>query len=190
MIPNGIDTGLFRPDPVAHAELRGELGIAAVAPVIAMIARLDPVKDHATFLAALERLPRITALAAGEGTEKLPGLPNLRRLGERADVPQILAASDLLVSTSTSEGFPNAVLEGLAAGLPAVATDAGDTKRIVGDCGSIVPAGDARALAAAIEGFFDRPPAQRQALQDAARRRTVLLVSAVVDVMVPLLSPL
>lgn len=173
VVANGIDTGLFRPDPAARAELRRELGIAADAPVVAMIARVDPVKDHATFLAALEKLPHVTALAAGEGTETLPALPNLRRLGERADVPRILAASDLLVSTSLSEGFPNAILEGLAAGLPAVATDAGDSKRIVGDCGAVVPVGDAGTLAAAIEGLLNQPPAQRSALRDAARRRAV-----------------
>lgn len=173
VIPNGIDTSVFRPDADARVELRGELAIPEDAPVAAMIARVDPVKDHGTFLAALEKCPDVVGLAAGEGTEKLPGLSNLRRLGARADVPRILAASDLLVSTSISEGFPNAILEGLACGLPVVATDAGDSALLVGDCGEIVPVRDPSALAAGIGRLLSLPPGERQALSKAARSRAV-----------------
>jgi glycosyltransferase involved in cell wall biosynthesis len=74
----------------------------------------------------------------------------VRFLGERSDVAELLAQADLLVLTSDDEGLPNAVLEGMAAGLPVIATPAGDTPELVQDgrTGWLVPFGDAAALAA------------------------------------------
>jgi len=171
VIDNGIDAALYHADETARRELRAELGIPDSQFLIAMVARLDPVKDHATFLKALELAPGAAALLIGEGTESLPPSPDIRRLGERGDVARLLAACDLVVSSSTSEGFPNALLEGMAAGLPAVATDAGDSARIVGDTGRIVPVGDAAALAAAIRLLLGEGPGNRQARRAAARAR-------------------
>ena len=173
VIDNGIDPEAFRPDLSARRAARAELGIPESQPLVAMLARLDRVKDHATFLKALESLPHVAALLIGGGTECLDARPNIYRLGERHDVPRLLAACDLVVSSSTSEGFPNSLLEGMAAGLPAVATDAGDSRRIVGDTGLIVPVGDAAALSQAIARLLGEPPAQRAARSEAARRRIV-----------------
>lgn len=173
VIDNGVDCDAFRPDNDARRDFRRELEVPEDRPLIAMIARLDPVKDHATFLKALAKLPQVTALVAGEGTENLPAMANLRRLGERGDIARILAACDAVVSTSTSEGFPNTILEGMAAGLPVVATDAGDSKRIVGDCGIVVPVGDWQAAASAIERLLGDAPQRRRERSIAARRRAV-----------------
>jgi glycosyltransferase involved in cell wall biosynthesis len=173
VIDNGIDPGSFRPDGDARRAVRVELGISESQPLVAMLARLDPVKDHATFLKALGTLPHVAALLIGGGTEGLDPRPNIYRLGERRDVPRLLAACDLVVSSSTSEGFPNSLLEGMAAGLPAAATDAGDSRRIVGDTGLIVPVGDAAALAQAMARLLGEAPAQRAARSQAARRRIV-----------------
>jgi len=172
VVPNGVDAARFRPDPAARAAVRAELGLGDGAPLLAHVARVDPMKDHATFLAALDRLPGVTALAAGAGTEGLPARPGLLRLGVRDDVPRLLAAADVAVSSSAfGEGFANAVAEAMAAGVPPVATDVGDARAIVGDAGAIVPPRDPAALAGAVARLLALAPSARLALGAAARAR-------------------
>lgn len=171
-IANGLDTGRFRPEPAARAERRAALALPEGATVLALVARVDPMKDHETFLAALDRLPDAFGLAIGKGTEALPDRPNLRRMGPRTDVPRLLAAADFVVNSSAfGEGFSNAVAEGMATGCPAVATDVGDARMIVGETGRIVPPGDPEALARALRALIDEAPAARDARRAAARRR-------------------
>lgn len=172
VIANGVETQRFRPDAAARAEVRRMLGIEEDAPVLALVGRVDPMKDHDTFFRALDRLPDCIALAIGEGAETLPDLPNLHRLGMRDDVPRLLAACDVIVSSSAfGEGFSNAIAEGMATGLPAVATDVGDARTIVGDTGTIVPPRDPDALARAVAEILARP--DRRELGRAARERIV-----------------
>ena len=83
IIPNGIDTDRFRPDPEARARLRQALGIAREANVVVHVARVDPMKDHATLLSAMERVPNATLLLVGKGTERLAAPPRVLGLGER-----------------------------------------------------------------------------------------------------------
>ena len=173
VIENGIDTSTFRPDETARREVRRELGVAESRPLLAMLARVDPVKGYPSFLRALTKLPDVAALAIGSGTAKLDRLPNLYCLGERSDVPRLLAACDFVISTSTSEGFPNAILEGMACGLPAVATDAGDSRRLIGDTGIVVPVGDVVALVAAIGRLTGETPEGHAARSRAARSRAI-----------------
>jgi glycosyltransferase involved in cell wall biosynthesis len=96
-------------------------------------------------------LPGAEALAASLGLDD--GAVSF--LGERNDVPALLAASDMFVLTSDDEGLPNALLEAMAAGLPVVSTPAGDAARIVetGVNGILVPFGDVAACAKAIAGL-------------------------------------
>jgi glycosyltransferase involved in cell wall biosynthesis len=151
VIANGIDVDRFRPDAAARAAVRDELGISSEAIVVAHVARVDPMKGHDTFLPAMTALPEARALLIGAGTENLPAAPNVARLGGREDVARLLAASDIVVSSSAfGEGFSNALAEGMACGLPAVATDVGDAALIVGDAGLIVPPNDPPALGSAI----------------------------------------
>jgi glycosyltransferase involved in cell wall biosynthesis len=151
VIANGVDIERFKPEPAPRAAVRCELGIAADAVVIAHVARVNQMKDHASMLTALAELPEVTALLVGAGTENLPPWPNAHRLGRRDDVERLLNAADIVVSSSAfGEGFANVLAEGMACGLPAVATDVGDACAIVGDSGLIVPAQDPQALAAAI----------------------------------------
>ena len=171
VIDNGIDSVRFRPDGEARRDVRARYAIAADAPLIAIVARVDPMKDYLTFIQALDRLPGVQALAIGERTESLPEVPRLARLGRRDDVPALLAACDVIVSSSAfGEGFSNALAEGMACALPAVATDAGDNARLVGGCGRIVPARDPVALAAAVADVLANDPA---ALGRKARARIV-----------------
>jgi glycosyltransferase involved in cell wall biosynthesis len=161
VIANGIDTDLFRPDPAARGRLRGELGIAQDAIVAIHVARLDPMKNHAGFLAAMGRVPAVTGLMVGTGTERLQLPHNVRALGQRSDVAALFACADLVVSTSAfGEGFSNAIAEGMSAGLIPIATDVGDARQIVGDAGYVVSPRDPEILAKtlAIEAATpDRP---------------------------------
>ncbi|MCC6468878.1 MAG: glycosyltransferase [Alphaproteobacteria bacterium] len=174
VIPNGIDAARFQPDPAARARLRQSLGLAPDAPVVIHVARVDPMKDHATLFAAFAQVPTATLLLVGHGTERLAAPPRVLGLGERADVPALLAAGDLAVSSSAyGEGFSNALAEAMAAGLPAVATDVGDARLILGDTGRLVPPRDPAALARAIGALLAEPAAARAARGAAARARVV-----------------
>lgn len=184
-IPNGFDTSLFRPRPEASSALRAELGIPERTPVVGMVARLDPMKDHDTFVAMAgilaARHPEMRFVLVGRGcTAAAPLLAAAQRrlegrlhlLGERQDIPMLLAGMDVGVLTSAyGEGFPNVLGEALATGLPCVATDVGDAAAILGDCGIVVPPRDAAALAAGVETLLARGDAERSAAQQRARRR-------------------
>ncbi|MEE9299876.1 MAG: glycosyltransferase [Alphaproteobacteria bacterium] len=177
LLDNGIDTARFRPDPEARRAVRRELGIGDDAPLLAIVARVDPMKDYDTFLAALERLPDAEALAIGEGTEELADRPGLHRLGRRQDVPRLLAACDLLVSCSAfGEGFPNVVAEAMASGLAVAVTEVGDARRIVGDAGVILPPREPESLARAIRGLLGEGDARR-AMGARGRRRIEAMFS-------------
>jgi glycosyltransferase involved in cell wall biosynthesis len=171
VVKNGIDTDLFRPNSSARVEVRRQLGIADDAVVIATVGRVDPMKDHDLFLRVMARLDGITGLAIGLGTEALPDRARLLRLGQRDDVPQLLAASDILVSMSRfGEGFSNVVAEAMSCGLPVVATDVGDARRIIGKTGLVVSAGDEQGLVDALHRLVANT-ALRQRLGRAARQR-------------------
>jgi glycosyltransferase involved in cell wall biosynthesis len=142
--------------------------------VLAHVARVDPMKDHASLRTALMQLPDVTALLIGRGTEQLPAAPNVHRLGRRDDVERLLAAADIVVSSSAfGEGFANVLAEGMACGLPAVATDVGDARAIVADSGLIVPPRDPGALAAAIREIVRAGAAARSERGARARAHIV-----------------
>jgi glycosyltransferase involved in cell wall biosynthesis len=172
--PNGIDIDRFKPNPAARQAVRAEFGIPDDAILIAHAARLDPSKDHGLFLAAMRELPDLRALLIGTGTETLPGADNLHRLGRRRDIPELLSAADIIVSSSAfGEGFSNVIAEGMACGLPVVATDVGDARAIAGEAGRIIPPGDKAALIEAIRELASLPAGERSALGALARRRVV-----------------
>jgi glycosyltransferase involved in cell wall biosynthesis len=186
VIPNGFELDHFVRDPVAGAQVRQELSIAGGAPVVGLLARFHPDKDHLTLLAAarlvVARRPDAVFVLAGDGVEwSNPTLaaaidafgirPQLRLLGVRRDVPALLSALDLLASSSRSEAFPQVLGEAMSCELPCVATDCGDSREIVGETGRIVGCGDGEALAGAILEIIALSPAGRAALGAAARER-------------------
>jgi glycosyltransferase involved in cell wall biosynthesis len=187
VIPNGLDIGRFAPDPHARHRLRAELGIAPGAPLVGLVARWDPQKNHAGFLraAAAVRAARPETRFVLAGTRIEDGNPELaalvgahglrdavRLLGPRDDVPQLMAGLDLLVSASVyGEAFPIVLGEAMACGVPCVATDVGDSALIVADTGRIVPPSDDAALAGAIVALLGATPEARRALGERARER-------------------
>ncbi len=151
VIENGIDSAMFRPCPALRQEVRQELGVPPDAPLIIYPARVDPMKDHASFLKAIEQLPGVTALLVGSKSDLLEVPPNVKALGLRSEMPRLYAAADIVVSTSAfGEAFSNAIAEGMSAGLLPIVTDVGDARRIVGDTGRVVPPADPSALASTI----------------------------------------
>ncbi len=173
VIPNGVDTTRFSPNQLAGARLRAQFGIPSSDIVIGMIARVDPLKDHDTFISAIEHdrdsSGRTWYLLAGTGTQagtaerpealdaRFRGLVNghpelaarIIRLGERHDIPDILNACDLVTLPSRSEGSPNAVAEAMACGVPCIVTDVGDAAQLIEGSGVIVPVGAPERIAEA-----------------------------------------
>jgi glycosyltransferase involved in cell wall biosynthesis len=189
VIPNGFDLGLFRPDPVARLSVRKELGIPDGAPLVGLVARFHPQKDHRTFVRAAgllrASLPGPHFLLCGERVDwdndqlarwidAAGGREGWHLLGLRTDVPRLVAALDVSVSSSFSgEGFPNVIGEAMAAGVPCVVTDVGDSAQIVGQTGTVVQPRDPGALAGACERLLGMAEAERGDLGLAARRRVV-----------------
>jgi len=172
VVANGIDLDEFRPDTVARAAVRSEFAIPEDAIVLAHVARVDAMKDHGSFLAAMAMLPDVSALLVGAGAENLAPARNLFRLGRRCDVARLFAAADFVVSSSRfGEGFSNVLAEGMACGLPAVATDVGDAKLIIGDTGLVVPPENPDALAAAIRQLAGESAGARAERGSRARAR-------------------
>ena len=151
VVPNGIDSDRFRPDAELRQAIRAELGLSDDATVVALVARVDAMKDHPTFLAAMAQNPNLYAILIGRGTDALSLPGNVTALGARSDVADLLPAFDIIaLSSAFGEGFPNALAEGMAAGLVPVATDVGDSRQIVADTGHIVPPGDVDSLTNAL----------------------------------------
>lgn len=173
VVPNGIDTGRFRPDAAIREQVRRELGIGAEEVVAIHSARLDPMKDHASLLAAASALPEVRFILMGAGTETLSPLPpGVLALGLRERPEGIYAAGDAVVSSSAfGEGFSNAIAEGMAAGLVPVATDVGDAPTLVGETGTIVPPRRPAALARALRDVAALSLEERRARGFAARAR-------------------
>jgi glycosyltransferase involved in cell wall biosynthesis len=186
VIPNGFDTEHYRPDARARAEVRSGMGLGEEHLLIGQVARFDPMKDHRSLLIAAREVvaefPLARFVTLGLGME--PGNPHLGAAlnppleghffleGRRHDVPRWLKAMDLHVSSSAfGEGLSNAVGEAMACGVPNVVTRVGDSGRLVGDTGLVVPPRRPDALAAALKAVLSLSRDERRRLGLEARRR-------------------
>jgi glycosyltransferase involved in cell wall biosynthesis len=164
VVPNGIDCDRFRPDPEGRARLRREWRIPEKVVLVGVVARLDPVKNHAAFLRAASLVAAwgrrdVHFVCVGGGEDGYRG--ELERLasklalggrvtwaGEQQVTSAVHSALDVAVLPSDAgESFPNVVAEAMACGVPCVVTDSGDAPRIVGGTGVVAPPGDPVALA-------------------------------------------
>ncbi|RDV37384.1 glycosyltransferase [Bradymonadaceae bacterium TMQ3] len=188
VIPNGFDTTTFRPSTEAYREVRRELGLPTATPLVGMVGRLHPIKDHANLLGAMTivagKHPQARLVLVGRGltddnaefVSRLRALDLQDRvilLGERRDIPRITAAFDVAVLSSRSEGFPNVVGEAMACGVPMAVSDVGDAAWLLGEAGRVVPPQDSVQLAEAISELLAMDEVARRQLGQRGRRRIV-----------------
>lgn len=185
LIYNGIDLSQLQARR-GRAEVRLELALAPKALVYVLVANLIPYKGHRdalqAFALAKSALPdewAVLMVGRDDGIgESLRGEAaalgigdHVKWLGMRRDVPDLLAASDVGLLCSHQEGFSNAILEAMGAGLPVVATDAGGNAEAVqeGQTGFIVPVRAPARMAEAIVALADKE--RRDKMGSAARTR-------------------
>jgi len=185
VIPNGIDLGRLPPFSLDRRAARLAAGLQRDRRLVAGVGRLDAQKDFPTFLRAAAMIaaefPDVDFLVVGDGEERAALEALARRLGLgarvgfsglRHDVPRLLAAADVLALTSIYEGFPNVVLEAMATGAVAVATNVGGCRELVtsGETGLLVPPRAPAAVAAAV-GRVLRDSTLARRLATTARQR-------------------
>ena len=186
LLYNGIPLSGAAPSS-STSRLRAELGIAPDALVMTITANLIPYKGHADLIDALAAVkddmpPQWVLLCIGDDRGVGKQLDrrareggvsdHIRWIGSRRDVDRILAESDMGILCSHEEGFSNAVLEYMAAGLPAVVTDVGGNAEAVVDnvCGLVVPPRDPDSLGMALRRLGN-DTALRLAMGGAAQER-------------------
>jgi len=182
IIPNGFDLQKFRPDRQRRQQLREELKVSESTVLIGHISRLHPMKDHATLLRAIDRVvdslsstgskQEVLFLLIGQGvTSELSTNPAIRFLGERVDVPRIMSALDIVVSSSAwGEGFPNVIGEAMASEVPCVVTDVGDSAYIVGKYGRVCSVGDDQCIASSLLQLIENKQERKTAGKQARKR--------------------
>ncbi len=159
--------------PAMREAVRAELGLPLDAPVIGCVARLAAEKNHALLIAAFAQVlaarPDAHLLLIGDGPERARLEQqaaacggNVHFLGLRQDVGRLLQAMDMMALASEREGQPLALLEGMGAALPVVATAVGGVPLLLRDgAGTLVPAGDMTAMAEGLLALVTRPELAR-----------------------------
>jgi glycosyltransferase involved in cell wall biosynthesis len=183
VVPNAVDTDRFQRSPQARTTIRRELGLGDEFVWLA-VGRFEEAKDYPTMIAAFHRLaathPSSRMLLVGQGSlqpevERLvrqAGLESqVRFLGVRRDVPELMSAADGYVLSSAWEGMPVVLLEAAAVELPIVATRVGGISEVVkeGETGILVPAGEPAALARAMEQVESLSAEARRAMGSQGR---------------------
>ena len=186
VVSNFVDESAF--EPVSRSkreELLAAFGVPRDAVVVGVVARLNPIKDHASLIRAIgtlaPRWPQLHLVVVGRGATRdelgrlvaeLGLTERVHFVGLQPQKPNPHALFDLSVLPSRSEGFPNVVLEAMAAATAVVATAVGGTRDAVigGETGLLVPPGDPQALAIAIESLLG-DPARRTSMGMVAQQR-------------------
>jgi glycosyltransferase involved in cell wall biosynthesis len=184
VVVNGFDVAAFSPDPALVAAQRDAWAIPAGVPLIGIVGRLHPVKDHPTFLRAAARLagtcPSAWFVCVGDGPEPYraaleemaAGLgigARVRFPGASQGMPAVYNALSCLVLSSTDEGFPNVLGEAMACGVPCVTTRVGDAEALAGPWATLVEPGQDAAIADALAALLAEPALARAARAVAAR---------------------
>jgi len=187
VVPNAIDAERFAPDARARGRVRSEWEVDGEAFLIGLVGRLDPMKDHETFLKAAALLarerPDIRFACIGDGppayqsrlqtlTADLALEGKVLWLPAQQDMPAVFNALDILTSASSyGEGFSNVIGEAMACGIPCVVTDVGDSAWIVGDAERVVSPRDPEALCRALIKVLDLSVEEQARLGENARLR-------------------
>jgi len=164
----GLDLSRHLVAQPADGRLRETLGLGADVPLVGIVGRLVPIKDHETMFDAIARLEgvHLAVLGDGELRPRLEARAAARGIADRVhfvgwwlDMPSALASLDIVALSSRNEGTPVALIEALACGRPVVSTDVGGVRSVVEDgrTGRLVAAGDGGGLARAIGEIFSSP---------------------------------
>lgn len=191
VVPLGLDLQPFMAAERTGA-LRKLLEVPKEAPLIGMVGRLAPVKDHRTALLALREVPdaHLAIVGDGELREELGRLATSLGLGNRvhftgwwADIPSVFADLDIVLLTSTNEGTPVSLIEAAAAGVPVVATAVGGVPTVVHDgaTGLLTGPGEPSAIATGIRTYLSDPDL-RNRVRMAARQHVLARFSLVTAV--------
>jgi len=197
VIPNGLSFPDFETIRAERSAVRAELGLAETDTAVVFVANLLPYKGHAELIRALARArrddPRLRLFLMGEDRGPGSSLDALAAelgisnvvvgLGRRSDIPRLLGAMDIGVMASHEEGFSNALLEKLAAGLPIVATHVGGNPEALEDMPGclLIPPKDEEAISRALLAVAARLETDAE---DAATRRRLVLSRRSVESMV------
>ncbi|GLH76785.1 glycosyl transferase [Bradyrhizobium sp. SSBR45G] len=195
VVPNGL---AIEPVPASRQELRQRLGLPP-GPLVGVFSRLARWKGQHVLIEALARLPSAHCIIVGDALfGEQDYAAELRRqvaelglgdrvhfLGHRSDVPLLMQAVDAMVHPSIDpEPFGRTLIEAMLAGVPVIATDAGAAPDILehGRAGMLVPPGDARALAEALDAVLAEPDILKPQLDYASRRaRTQYSLARMLD---------
>lgn len=188
VVPNGFDVSRLVAQADQVAALRSKCGFTGEHIVVGTLGRFNAAKDQHNFVRAAGLLAKqhsqLRFLMVGRDVEA--GNAELIRwieetgyadrfvlLGERSDVAVCLAAMDIFCLSSRAEGFPNAVGEAMAMGVPCVVTDVGDAAMLVADTGIVVPKENSPALAEGLASVLAMTPTARKQLGQKARDRVL-----------------
>ncbi|MEW5681817.1 MAG: glycosyltransferase [Pseudomonadota bacterium] len=188
VVYNGIDTRKFTPDKSASITIRAEFNVPEDGKLILAVGRLHTQKNFSLLLDAVASISVSEAVLVIVGAgpllaelrAKVMNLGIERKVvfaGVRTDIPNLMAAADLFVLPSSSEGFGLVVAEALSSELLTVATDCGGVKEVLGDCGYLIPPDDLNALHAAISQALSISKEKREVLTRNGRKRVENLFS-------------
>lgn len=181
VLPNGVDTDLWKPDEQARAAIRRELGLGDEFLWLA-VGRLDPVKDYPTLLRAMAGVPQPAHLLIAGGGPLLGELEQLSKalglehrvhfLGFQQDVCRWMQAADGFVLSSLWEGLPVALLEAAACAVPAVATAVPGTRELIvdGQTGSLAEPANPPSLKNSMTRVQQMSAGERRAMGLCARQ--------------------
>jgi len=185
VVPLGFDLKPFLDSAMQRGRFRRELCLSNGAPLVGIVGRIFPIKNHRLFLdaaariAAEEKAARFVVVGDGTLRQEMEEHANALGIADRViftgwrrDLPRIYADLDALVVSSNNEGTPVSAIEAMAAGCPVVATRVGGLPDLIrdGETGSLVPRGDAPALAAAVQRLLRDHESARRIGQTARAR--------------------
>lgn len=190
VIPNGIDTGAFRPNPIR----KGATPLTAI-----FVARMEPQKDHITLLRGLKLVADLHLRLIGDGSLRsemesfvaASGLQDrVEFLGWRDDIPALLDAADIYVHATHSDGFAISMAEAMAAGLPVVASNVPGLSWVLGDAGLLCRPQDPEDLAAQLRVLVGSAELRDELGRRGRRRAQEFSIEATVDAHVALYESL
>jgi len=183
-IPNGIDTNRFRLAS-DRSSWRTQNGFEDEDILVVSVGRLTPQKNPKALVDAIAKIPKAKLLLVGQGElqNELANHPRVHLLGVRHDIPEILSSCDIFALASIWEGFPLAIIEAMAAGIPVVATSVGCVPELVlhEKTGLLVGPENQGELVSALRLLANEPLLRREMGKEARARAELFSLRAMVS---------